>query len=161
MIPTKFLVLGLPRSRTSWTAEAFNLCNKRVFHDAEIVCRTYDDMRRKFMCRHDVDGLVSTGLYLMPYFQKLLRDFGPRVVMLERPPEEVALSMSPLITLSEAKKYYALLKQNLPQDSLVVPYQEVGKQGDIIWAYLGLGFCPKEWFYLESQTVDALRDYLG
>lgn len=76
----RFLITGLPRSRSAWFAVATGALHEPISHSSYAAFRPVWEMDRDL-------GVSDSGAGM--WLQEIMDDFSPKVLIVERPAEEV------------------------------------------------------------------------
>lgn len=79
----RFLITGLPRSRTAWFAVACATATSVCFHEPTARLESFDALREFWAPRFGVDIGISDSC-LVPLLSDILDDFAPRTLIVER-----------------------------------------------------------------------------
>ncbi len=88
----KFLITGLPRSRTAWLAVAATRANVICHHEPSAWLKDPDDLTRLWNEPNHVVGISDSALGII--LPELLQAHGPRTLIVKRSPEAVRSSVA-------------------------------------------------------------------
>lgn len=132
----KFLVLGLPRSRTAWLANFLTYDGNYCYHEAISRCRTFDDYLKMTEGKGDSTTALLDVNNLFPDVPK---------VIIERDPD-AAIRFGLEVYGSDVTQEMLELKDQLDEvEGMRVPFDEID-------AYL-----PEIWGHLIGTEYDAER----
>jgi hypothetical protein len=119
----KFMILGLPRSGTTWTTVWLEMEGHNVIHDP-LNKYHYDELDDLA-----VDGIVDTGLYLFPEW---LNEHPAKKVILHRDRREVITSMTRI------RREFAMFRpERLDKiDGLHLPWRAIFDEPERIYNHL-------------------------
>ena len=100
----KYLITGLPRSRTAWMAEFMPNCA----HEPVGYMQKIEDLQQVYS---DFDGVSDSGMGF--WLGWILEHIKPRTVIIERPIEEVEASLMAMGTKLPATNFCDLLLEEL------------------------------------------------
>jgi len=83
---SRFWITGLPRSRTAWFAVAMRAAGRACFHELTAETGSYAELKDRWT---DGNSDSACGLQVA----RILSDVAPRTLVIERPVEDVALSL--------------------------------------------------------------------
>ena len=88
----RFLITGLPRSRTAWLAVVATRGNVICHHEPSAWLKDADDLARLWNEPNQVVGISDSALGII--LPNLLREHGPRTLIVKRSPEAVRASVA-------------------------------------------------------------------
>lgn len=152
-----YLIFALPRSRTTWLANAMTHGTSVCHHDLSVD----HDVAKVLLATGCGDA--DTGIV------HLLHRLGPvkhvPAVVIHRNPGDVADSMQKLGFPGERQRLYeqaqALRTLEMRWDGPVlhVEYDDIDKRGSDIWTHcVGTGFDSQRWGRLCNMKVEAILD---
>lgn len=97
----KFLITGLPRSRTAWFSVAMRGKHSYCLHEPTADAQSYDDLLDMWSHPNwEYQGVSDSALgYWLP---RIMRDLEPKVLIVERPVDEVIASLERMVGYSVA-----------------------------------------------------------
>lgn len=88
-VNSRFWITGLPRSRTAWFAVAMRVAGHGCFHELTAEARTFAEFKERWT---EGNSDSACGLHV----ERILAEIAPRTLVIERPVEDVALSLARL-----------------------------------------------------------------
>lgn len=106
----RFFVTGLPRSRTAWLSVLLTTDRSICFHEPSPRLNDISELEGVFASQfYDYAGASDSGLGF--FIERILEEFAPRTVVIERPLAEVEESLAQFGL--PASNYCELLKEKL------------------------------------------------
>lgn len=87
----RFLICGLPRSRTAWFSVAATTPKSICFHEPTSGLQSFEDLKEFWSPRFGVDLGISDSC-LAPQLGRILDELKPRTLIIERDPETAIMS---------------------------------------------------------------------
>ena len=101
----KFLITGLPRSRTAWMAEFMNHGSSVCFHEPPNWRELWSEYNDKCV------GISDSGLGFQ--LDEIIEEYHPKILIIDRPIEEVEKSLDELNTGLPKTNFCEILKETL------------------------------------------------
>lgn len=163
----KFLITGLPRSRTAWLSVLTTTAKSICFHEPVQRCESYADFKRVFDDdRYQHVGVADSALILQ--IGRILNDFRPKTLIVRRNPVDCARSLRRYFGADlgsfDVENYCHTMDEHLGRYIGVrgvqfVDYEDFGKPEAIaaVLAYLLPGVPQPKMRELMSMNVQAMK----
>ena len=154
----RFFITGLPRSRTAWMAAFMTAGNAVCLHEPRNWKAMWESDGAKFV------GISDSGLGFQ--MQSIIDAYEPRILIIDRPIEEVEASLAALNTGLPRTNFCEILHKNLSKfntgesNILRVPYHLLNDEltmQKIFW-HLTPGECFDEGRFRAMRDVNIQAD---
>lgn len=164
-VPVPYFVLGQPRSRLAWMANALTHGASYCMFEGSLGCVSIDDLAARLTrtASPRPGNSDCTNAMLLPRI--LERWPNARLVVVNRDTDAVAVSLARLGLEADPKRLQAIRRgldlASRLDNTLVVPFQDLGiaEVGAALWEHLGLeGFDARRWRMLDELNVQVRHE---
>lgn len=158
----KYLITGLPRSRTAWMAQFMPNC----VHEPITYMKKIEDIKTVYA---DHDGISDSGLGF--WLDWILHNVAPRTLIIDRDLDEVEKSLAEMNLGLPATNYCELLQEKLDEHAkhplvLRVPYEALGNMRvmqKVWWHLLGhrYAFDEARFKRMNAINITVSNDHLA